>query len=164
MYIIVGLVLPISLRPMFTGIVGVVWGIACVAGPLLGGVFTQSVTWRWCFYVNLPLGGAVAILLMITMRAPKNPKLEMTWVEVIWQLDVLGVIFLLSASICFVLSLQWGGITKPWDTSSVIACLVGFVVLFMGFVIDQHFMKERASYPFRVFNRNVAVGVVWNFL
>jgi MFS transporter, DHA2 family, glioxin efflux transporter len=165
-YTIVGVVLPPQQRPMFTGILGIMFGITCVIGPLLGGVFTENLTWRWCFYINLPLGGAVALTLLISMKPPKNTaRAAMTWKELVAQLDPLGVALLVSATLCALLALQWGGIEHPWDSSVVIGLIVGFVLIFAAFVIDQWFMKERASYPFRIVRkRNVAVSIVWNFL
>jgi MFS transporter, DHA2 family, glioxin efflux transporter len=165
-YTIVGVVLPPRQRPMFTGILGAMFGITCVIGPLLGGVFTDNLTWRWCFYINLPLGGAVALTLLLSMKPPKHIQREpMSWQETIYQMDPLGVALLLSATVCILLALQWGGVQKSWNDSSVIGCIIGFVILAAAFVADQYFMKERASYPFRILKgRNVAVGVAWNFL
>jgi MFS transporter, DHA2 family, glioxin efflux transporter len=158
--------LPRGQRPMFTGVLGAMFGITCVIGPLLGGAFTDSLTWRWCFYINLPLGGAVAFFLIISMRTPKQaPRAGMTWRETIYQMDPLGVALLVSGTVCILLALQWGGVQKSWSSSSVIGCIVGFVLLFTAFLIDQWFMKERASYPFRILRgRNVAIAIAWNFL
>lgn len=165
-YTIVGVVLPPERRPMFTGVLGVMFGITCVIGPLLGGVFTDNLTWRWCFYINLPLGGAVALTLLISMKPPKNTaRAGMSWTEVILQMDPLGVALLLSAMLCILLALQWGGIERPWNSASVIGTLIGFVLLVAAFLADQYFMKERAAYPFRVLKvQNVAVAVAWNFM
>jgi len=89
----------------------------------------------------------------------------MTWLEIIYQMDPLGVALLVSASLCALLALQWGGVEKPWNDSSVIGCLVGFGILIIAFLTDQYFMKERASYPFRILRgRNVAIAVTMNFL
>lgn len=143
---------------------GVVWGVAFIIGPLLGGVLTQTLTWRWCFYINLPLGGVVGILLLLIVRPINLRTRALAWTEAIWELDPLGVLFLISASICIVLALHWGGVEKPWTNSQVLGCIVGFVLLFSAFITDQYVMKERASYPLRALTRNVLIGVVWNWL
>ena len=165
-YTIVAVVLPRHRRPIFTGVLGAMFGITCVIGPLIGGAFTKSVTWRWCFYINLPLGAAVVVFLLVSMTTPKQTsRTVMTWFETFIQMDPLGVTLLVSGSLCILLALQWGGVQKPWNNSSVIGCIIGFVLLFTAFAIDQWIMKERASYPLRILrNRNVAIGVGWNFL
>src|SRR5436190_13768011 len=133
-YTIVAVVLPRGQRPMFTGVLGAMFGITCVIGPLLGGVFTDNLKWRWCFYINLPLGGAVALGLLLSMRTPQqNPRAGMTWKEVVYQMDPLGVALLVSGTLCILLALQWGGVQKSWNSSSVIGCIVGFVLLFTAF-------------------------------
>jgi len=165
-YTISGVVIPAPQRPMFTGILGATFGITCVIGPLLGGVFTDQLSWRWCFYINLPLGGAVAILLFFSMKPPKHTSgAGMSRMELLVQLDPLGIALLLGATLCALLGLQKGGITNPWSSSQVIGLFVGFPLLFILFILDQWYMGERASYPFRILRgRNVAVGVAWNLL
>jgi MFS transporter, DHA2 family, glioxin efflux transporter len=165
-YTIVGVILPPAQRPMFTGILGAMFGVTCVIGPLLGGAFTDRLSWRWCFFINLPLGVAVALTLLISMKPPKQSMhKKLSWKETILQMDPLGLAFLLSATLCILLALQWGGIERSWKSSDVIGCIVGFVILFTAFVVDQYFMAERASYPIRILSkRNVLIAVAFNFV
>jgi MFS family permease len=165
-YTIAAVVLPRHKRPIFTGILGATFGIGSVIGPVLGGAFTDHLTWRWCFYINLPLGGAVFIFLFISMPSPRqNQRQGMSWKDIILEMDPLGVVLLLGGAVCGLIALQWGGVQKPWNDSVVIGCFVGFILIFGAFVLDQWFMKERASFPFRVIKvRNVAAGMVLSSL
>ena len=116
-YTIIGVVLPPRLRPMVTAILGALFGIICVLGPMLGGAITENISWRWCFYINLPLGGAVAIALL-SMKSPKKlARAEMTYTEIILQMDPLGVALIVSATLCILLALHWGGVEKSWKYS-----------------------------------------------
>ena len=71
-YTIIAFSVPPTKRPAFTGILGATYGIASVVGPLLGGAFTDKATWRWCFYVNLPVGGVSAGIILLFFRSPNR--------------------------------------------------------------------------------------------
>jgi MFS family permease len=71
-YTIIAFSIPPVRRPAFTGLLGATYGIASVVGPLLGGVFTDKATWRWCFYVNLPVGGVSAGIIFLFFQNPKG--------------------------------------------------------------------------------------------
>ena len=106
-YIIIAFSAAPEKRAVFTGILGAVYGIASVIGPLLGGVFTQYATWRWCFYVNLPIGGVAAAVIILTFHAPPAAKpQEATLKEKILQMDLPGTFVILGAIICFLLGMS----------------------------------------------------------
>lgn len=171
--IILAFTVPLQKRPMYTGGIAAMYGIASVAGPLLGGVFTDKVTWRWCFYINLPIGAlaVVAILLFFQVPAgaaassPGGKKREdKTRREVLMEFDPIGTIVLMPAVICLLLALQWGGTTYAWDDGRIIALFVLFGVLIAAFVYVQHRQQDNATVPPRVLrNRTVWAGAFFAF-
>jgi MFS transporter, DHA2 family, glioxin efflux transporter len=89
--------------------------IATVLGPLLGGVFTTELTWRWCFWINLPVGGLGLAMQVFYLRMPKHVRpVPATWKEILLHMDFPGFIVLLTSMVCFTLALQWGGLEKTW--------------------------------------------------
>lgn len=98
-----------------------------------------------CFYINLPIGGASAVIILFLFKAPKAAKpVPASMKEKFLQLDLLGAFILMASIVCLVLALQWGGTTKPWSSSDVIGTLVGFVVILVVFIANEIWMDERA--------------------
>ncbi|KAI1264694.1 major facilitator superfamily protein [Xylariaceae sp. FL1019] len=107
-------------RPIYTGILGATYGIASVVGPLVGGVLTDRATWRWCFYINLPIGAVSAAIIFVFFKTPPASKPEdASLVEKIRQMDLPGTALLMGAVISYILALQYGGQSHAW-TSSVL--------------------------------------------
>ncbi|KAM5355378.1 hypothetical protein ACJ41O_002024 [Fusarium nematophilum] len=120
-------------RGMYFGVLGMVWALASAVGPVLGGVFTSQVTWRWCFYINLPLS-AVAIVILVFVLKLHNPRTPMK--EGLLALDWPGSVLIIGGTIMWLLGLEFGGVTFPWRSATTI-CLLVFgilaVVLFLGY-------------------------------
>ncbi|KAK0707081.1 major facilitator superfamily domain-containing protein [Lasiosphaeria miniovina] len=153
-------------RPVFVGIFGLCFGLASVVGPLIGGAFTDNVTWRWCFYINLPIGGLSAFLVFVFYRTPAWAKpAEATWREKLLQMDPVGTTLALGAIIAYIIAMQYGGQTEPWNSSKVIGLLVGFVVISAVFVGWEIYAGERAMMPPRLVRQRVVwFNGIWAFL
>ncbi|KAM3079354.1 hypothetical protein ACMFMG_005788 [Clarireedia jacksonii] len=152
-------------RAAFTGLLGASYGVASVVGPLLGGVFADKLSWRWCFYINLPIGGlAGAIILLFFSTPPSAVPTPATLKEKILQMDFPGTFTIMASLVCFFLALQWGGQTKPWKSADVIGTLVGFVLLLIVFLVIQYFQGERGILVGRLAkDRTVSVGMAYIF-
>ncbi|KAH8651556.1 efflux pump antibiotic resistance protein [Tricladium varicosporioides] len=145
---------PFAKRPLYLGVVISVFGISVCIGPVMGGAFTQHVTWRWCFWINVPIGGVVLILIFLFLRL-KQTKDQLgyqkeTLLSRLKKLDPIGATLLISSICCLFLALQWGGQSLPWNSAKVIGLLVGFGVLLVLFCAAQWYLGEDATMPLRV--------------
>ncbi|KAE8383845.1 major facilitator superfamily domain-containing protein [Aspergillus bertholletiae] len=149
---IIAMTVVMEKRPMYQGIVISVFVISVCVGPVLGGAFTTHGIWRWCFWINVPIGGVTLILLVFVLRIRNtvNVNRSLPLKEKLEHMDPLGCIVFLGAVCCLLLALQWGGQTKPWHSATIIGLFVGFGLLAVLFVAIQYWRKERALIPLRV--------------
>ncbi|KUI71427.1 Putative HC-toxin efflux carrier TOXA [Cytospora mali] len=154
--------IPLHKRPLFQGLFGAVFGLASVIGPLLGGAFTSNVSWRWCFYINLPFGGIAMVFIFFLLQVPDRETTHLPNRQKLSQLDFVGLIMLLPGTICLLLALQWGGLTYAWGNGRIIALLTLGAILLIGFVLVQIFMPDTATVPPRIFVQRSIMAGLWS--
>lgn len=147
------------------GLLGVTYAFAAVAGPLVGGAFSDKVTWRWCFYINLPIGGVVVAILLVFLRLDTAARtIKASWKETLLHMDPFGIVLAMAGIVCFILALQYGGITHPWKSSVVIGLLVGFVLIMGALGIWEIYQAEYAMLTPRLLKqRSVWAPAIFQF-
>ena len=131
---IIGYSVRLEKRPIYIALLSSMFGISSVVGPLLGGAFTDHLTWRWCFWINLPFGGVALATVFFFFKNPKRKHSDLTFKQKILEMDLAGAFFLICGIVCLLLALQWGGSTYPWRDSKVWGCIIGFGLLIMIFI------------------------------
>jgi EmrB/QacA subfamily drug resistance transporter len=153
---VVGDIIPPRDRGKYQGLFGAVFGVSTVIGPLLGGFFVDNLSWRWIFYVNLPLGA----LALFVIGAVFHSRAE----HVKHSIDYLGAATLAGGLACIVLFTSLGGTTQPWDSIQSIALIVVGFVLLGVFVLVEHRAKEPIL-PLELFrNRTFVVSSAIGFI
>lgn len=135
-------------RAKYFGILGGVWAVASGVGPILGGLFTEKVSWRWCFYINLPLDGLafVMLVLFLELETPKTPI-----VAGLKSIDWVGVLLIIGGVVMFLFGMESGGQTHPWGSAYTICLIVfGIFSIFLFFINEWKFAKYPIM-PLRLF-------------
>ncbi|KAJ5107401.1 hypothetical protein N7456_004076 [Penicillium angulare] len=144
--VIISKCVPVHRRPVFSGLIMGMYAIASVVAPPLGGAFTDHVTWRLCFYINLPFGAVTGVAVFFTFQNTK-PIVQATLKEMLWGMDPLGTLIFVSAIVSLLLALQWGGSVYPWGNGRIIALFAVFGALLGCFVCLQLYLGKKAILP-----------------
>jgi EmrB/QacA subfamily drug resistance transporter len=147
-------------RGRYMGYFGAVFGLTSVAGPLLGGLFTEHLSWRWVFYINIPIGVIALFVIASVLHIPARRTDH--------QIDYLGTALLGGAVTCVVLLTTWGGTTYRWGSGTIIALAVGAFLLVVAFCFTEAHAAEPiiplGLFRNRVFSISSAVGFILGFI
>ncbi|PTB68211.1 MFS general substrate transporter [Trichoderma citrinoviride] len=142
-------------RGMYFGILGMVWALASAIGPILGGVFTSKVSWRWCFYINLPLGG-IGLLILIFVLKLHNPRTPVK--QGLAAIDWVGNLLIIGGTLMLLFGLEFGGVQFPWKSATVICLIVfGFITIVL-FGLYENRVAKIPVMPTRLFRDRTSIA------
>ncbi|TGO82201.1 hypothetical protein BPOR_0892g00010 [Botrytis porri] len=151
---------PLHRRPIFMSLLWCMFAVATVCGPLLGGLLTERVTWRWCFYINLPVGGAAAFILLFVLKGKSRNNMD-TFLQKLRKMDPIGTFVFITGIVCVLLALQLGGNQYRWGDARTILLFILGGILLISFVTIQFTTGDDATVPIRILKQRSVASVAW---
>ena len=163
-FVLIVHLLPLRRRPVYAAVLSGVESVAELVAPILGGVLTERLSWRWCFWITLPLACiTIGIAAVYFEDFQSREAAEMNLKQKLAELDLLGNLFFLPALTTLFIALGWAGTRYAWDSAIVIGLLCCFVVLLGAFAYLQYRRGNRATLPPRILKqRSVLAGFAFS--
>ncbi len=153
---------PLRRRSLYGGLGGGIESLAGIAGPLLGGILTDRLSWRWCFWINLPIGAITFIVVTFLFENPQvNRNMSLPWKDKLKRLDLLGTAVFVPSVTALLLALQWGGSQYGWASARIIALLAVFAALLGLFAYLQYRQGDNATLPPRIMGQRSILFGAW---
>ncbi|KAI0921395.1 hypothetical protein AcW1_004613 [Taiwanofungus camphoratus] len=153
--IIVSDLVPLAERGIYQGILGLTWAFASGIGPPIGGAFAEKASWRWLFYLNLPLTGIAFVLVLLFLRVRTPGGSVRTKLA---RVDWLGNLIVIAGTTLAIMGLTWGGIRYPWTSVHVLAPLIIGLVLIVCFFIYESQVPDEPTMPWDILTNRTTVG------
>lgn len=125
-------------RSLYNAMIGMIWGLGTILGPIVGGLFAEKATWRWAFYINLVLAAIFGPILLY-MSPTRQPRPEMSFWRKLTEIDWLGSTLFAVAFVAYVIAFTFGGATWKWSDGRFIATTTVCGVVLAAFILTQYF-------------------------
>ncbi|WEW59306.1 hypothetical protein PRK78_004775 [Emydomyces testavorans] len=152
--IIVTDLVPLRLRGQYFGILSAMWSVGSVTGPILGGGFSQDVSWRWIFYINFPFIGFGVAFVLLFLRLNFTPSSLMSKLR---RIDYIGSILFISSATSFLIPVTWGGVMYPWDSWRTLVPLIIGALGLLAFFFYESYLAAEPMIPITIFATRTAI-------
>jgi len=145
-FAIIGDIIPPRQRGRYQGYFGGVWALSSIIGPLLGGLFTDQLTWRWIFYINIPLGLIALAVIAARLHLPIH--------KIKHRIDFIGALLLATSVVCLLLVTVLGGATYPWQSGQIYGLGIAGIIAAVLFIFQESHASEPII-PLRLFRNDI---------